>query len=319
MSTAPSVRSRPPVSMRRLRLAPVPHDLGADDDAVGLPPAQPGVKRLAGRTLIAIGIFGLLFGCFQLTIANISERRDQRALRGAFIDLIKSGAPLGARSDGSPGIIAAGKPIALLEIPSLRVRRIVVEGTEADQLKRGPGHLRSSVVPGQYGHSIIAGRRTTYGSPFRGLDLLRSGDEIITTTPYGRFTYRVRETRHIEPRKATTFEESTTGLLTLMTSNPPYTPNGALVVDAELVGEPSTFEDPPRIKAQAGAIDFTGNGSGMIAVALAGLSLFGAITAAQMLYQRWHKWPTYLITTPILLALLIAWFDGLLSMLPSTL
>ena len=287
--------------------------------AAALPPPAPGIKRLLGRTLAAVGLLALVFGFFQIGIGTISERREQRALRGAFRDLIASGAPLGAGTDGKAHVIEAGTPIALLQIPSLGVNKIVLEGTTAGELKRGPGHLRTSVVPGQYGHAIIAGRRTTYGSPFRRLNLLRAGDEIVTTTPYGRFVYRVRTTTFVGPRKALNVEESTSGLLTLLTSDPAYTPRGALAVDAELVGEPSTFADPPRVSGQAGGIDFTGDGGALLVVALLGMLVFGAVAGAQILYQRWHRWPTYLITTPVIAALMVAWMDGLISMLPSTL
>jgi sortase A len=278
-----------------------------------------GLFHSAGRALVIAGALSLLFAFFQFGVANISERRSQRALNGAFRDLIASGAPLGAGADGKPHPIDVGDPVAILEIPSLGLRKIVVEGTGAEQLKRGPGHVPASFVPGQYGHAVIAGRRTTYGSPFRRLDLLREGDEVITTTPYGRFTYRVRTVGHIEPRRAQDLEGSTNGLLTLVTSNPPYTPNGALVVDAELTSDPSTFADPPRPKGSAGAVDFTGNPSALLGVLASGLLLFAAVAGAEQLYRRWRRWPTYLITTPIILALLFAWMDGLLSTLPSTL
>lgn len=277
------------------------------------------LSRAAGRAFVIAGALSLVFAFFQFGVAGISERRAQRTLNGAFKDLIASGAPLGAGTDGKPHPIAVGSPVAVLEIPSLGLRKIVLEGTGAEQLKRGPGHVQSSFVPGQHGHAVIAGRRTTYGSPFRRLDLLRSGDEIITTTPYGRFTYRVRSVEHLEPRRAANLKESDRGLLTLVTSNPAYTPNGALVVDAELVTDPSTFADPPRPTGSAAAIDFTGNPSALLGVVISGVLLFAAIAVAEQLYRRWRRWPTYLITTPIVLALLFAWMDGLLSTLPSTL
>ena len=278
-----------------------------------------GLFRSVGRALIIAGALSLGFAFFQYSVANIAERRSQRTLNGAFRDLIASGAPLGAGTDGKPHPIKVGSPVAILEIPSLGLRKIVVEGTGAEQLKRGPGHVPASFVPGQHGHVVIAGRRTTYGSPFRRLNLLRNGDEIITTTPYGRFAYRVRSVEHLQPRKAQHLEQSTNGLLTLMTSNPAFTPNGALVVDAELTSDPSTFADPPRPRGSAGAIDFTGNPSALLAVLVSGVLLFSAIATAEQLYRRWRRWPTDLITTPIILALLFAWMDGLLSTLPSTL
>ncbi len=45
----------------------------------------------------------------------------------------------------------------------------------------------------------IAGHRTTYGAPFRKIDKVRKGDDIVVTMPYGRFTYRVEGTRIVKP------------------------------------------------------------------------------------------------------------------------
>jgi sortase A len=301
-------------------LDPTRHAEGSSAPVVPPPNAKPGsALRSIGRAFVITGALSLIFAFFQFSVANISERRSQRTLNGAFKDLIASGAPLGAGTDGKVHPIDLGDPIAILEIPSLGVRKVVLEGTGAEQLKRGPGHVRSSFVPGQHGHAVIAGRRTTYGSPFRRLDLLRNGDEVITTTPYGRFVYRVRNVGHLEPRRAHNLDESDRGLLSLVTSDPAYKPNGAFVVDAELTSDPSAFADPPRPRGSAGAIDFTGNPGALLGVTVSGLLLFGAIAATEALYRRWRRWPTYLITTPIILALLFAWMDGLLSTLPSTL
>jgi sortase A len=261
----------------------------------------------------------LLFALFQMGLAGISEQRSQRSLRGAFQSLLGSGVGLGRGADGQPAPIAKGTPVALLEIPDLHLRKVVVEGTDSEQLKRGPGHLRSSHVPGQPGHAIIAGRRTTYGAPFGKLDLLRAGDNVTTITPYGRFEYRVREVSRLKPRKVERLEASTTGWLSLVTSDPAYTPTGALVVEAELQGDPSSAPDPPRLAGQAGAMTFTGNAGALVGVALSGTLLLAVLVVADTLYQRWRRWSTYLLTTPIILALLFAWMEGLVSILPSTL
>jgi sortase A len=42
----------------------------------------------------------------------------------------------------------------------------VVEGTASSDLLDGPGHLRSTVLPGQVGTSVVMGRAKTYGAPF---------------------------------------------------------------------------------------------------------------------------------------------------------
>ena len=87
---------------------------------------------------------------------------------------------------------AEGDAIAHLRIPAIGVDKIVVEGVQVADLKRGPGHYPDSPLPGQPGNAAIAGHRTTYGAPFNRLDELEQGDEILVTTVQGAFRYEVR-------------------------------------------------------------------------------------------------------------------------------
>jgi sortase A len=87
-----------------------------------------------------------------------------------------------------------GDAIGKIEIPSIGVSKYVVEGTDADSLRKGPGHYPDTPLPGQHGTSAIAGHRTTYGAPFRKLNEVHKGDRITLEMPYGTFVYRVERT-----------------------------------------------------------------------------------------------------------------------------
>ena len=85
-----------------------------------------------------------------------------------------------------------GDAIAQIEIPSIGVTEYVVEGTDVDSLRKGPGHYPETPLPGEPGTTAIAGHRTTYGAPFRKIDQLERGEPIIIDMPDGRFVYRVQ-------------------------------------------------------------------------------------------------------------------------------
>jgi sortase A len=91
-----------------------------------------------------------------------------------------------------------GDALGKLLIPSIGVSEYVVEGTDADNLRKGPGHYPDTPLPGQHGTSAIAGHRTTYGAPFRNLDKLKKGDRIVVELPYGTFVYRVDRTQIVD-------------------------------------------------------------------------------------------------------------------------
>ena len=91
-----------------------------------------------------------------------------------------------------------GDAIGKIVIPSIGVSEYVVEGTDADNLRKGPGHYPDTPLPGQKGTSAIAGHRTTYGAPFRKLNELERNDRIVLEMPYGTFVYRVDKTQVVD-------------------------------------------------------------------------------------------------------------------------
>lgn len=287
-----------------------------------------GSGRRAGRTraaavaraLTVMGVLSLAFGLFQARIGDVSERRAQRALRSTLVQMLAAGSGFPRGVSGQVRQIAAGSPVAALDIPKIGVHKIVVEGAGAESLKAGPGVVSSSPLPGQPGQTIVVGRRTTFGSPFRHLDALVAGDQIKTVTPFGRFTYTVRET-HTVPAGAVAQLDPTAGsVLTLVTSDPPYVGDKALVVVADLKGDPSTYQEPPRAAStDAGAFAFTGNPASEIGAVVTGVLFLGSLLVTDGLYRRWRRWPTYLLTTPIVLALLFAWMQNLTSLFSSAL
>src|SRR3954452_22845871 len=76
-----------------------------------------------------------------------------------------------------------GDAIGRLKIDRIHLSTVVVEGTEANDLRKGPGHYPATPLPGQRGTVAIAGHRTTYGAPFRKIDKVRPRDEIVITMP----------------------------------------------------------------------------------------------------------------------------------------
>ncbi len=85
----------------------------------------------------------------------------------------------------------AGEAFARIVIPDINVDQISVEGVSVEDLRKGPGHYRTTPNPGQAGNAAIAGHRTTYGAPFHRVDELDPGDSIFVTTAQGVFHYRV--------------------------------------------------------------------------------------------------------------------------------
>ena len=87
--------------------------------------------------------------------------------------------------------LTRGGPVGRLKIGRLGLDIYVVEGTDHESLKKGPGHYPESALPAQGRLIYIAGHRTTYLAPFAHIDSMRRGDLITLEVPYGSFVYRV--------------------------------------------------------------------------------------------------------------------------------
>lgn len=74
----------------------------------------------------------------------------------------------------------AGQPAGTLRIPRIDVKTPFGLGISDDVVRRGPGLWPGTPLPGSKGNSVFAGHRTTHTHPFRDLDLLRKGDDVIT-------------------------------------------------------------------------------------------------------------------------------------------
>jgi sortase A len=92
-----------------------------------------------------------------------------------------------------------GEGIGRVRIPELDLDTVLVEGTDAATLQKGPGRYPDTAVPGQGKTIGIAGHRTTYLAPFRHIDDLEEGDEVVVEMPYATFTYEVEQIDIVEP------------------------------------------------------------------------------------------------------------------------
>lgn len=261
-------------------------------------------------------IFGLVVAGFVVYLVGISSLeygRAQRTLNTAFHrDLNFGNAWIG-------GSIPEGAPVAQLAIARIGAREIVVEGSKGATLRRGPGHVRASPLPGQAGNSVIAGRRVTYGGPFRHLDRLKRGDLIVTTTGQGRSIYRVQQVREIDRREPDAVDDFGDNRLTLISSAPAFQASRRLVVTATLTTTPRQAPAARPTDIQAAELGLNRDGSTSYALLLWAQALLVASLVTAWLRRRWRRWPTYLVALPVLALLLLLVFDSFAPVLPSTL
>jgi sortase A len=148
------------------------------------------VRIGSSQILLAVSVLIGWFLLYLFVFSGLEQGHAQSALYQELrAELAEGTAPTGAPID-------AGSPVALLSIPDAGVDDVVVvEGSRPVQLQDGPGHVLGSVLPGQQGVSVVAGRSLSFGAPFAHVADLSYGAPIVVTTGQGVFAYEVVSVR----------------------------------------------------------------------------------------------------------------------------
>ncbi len=262
----------------------------------------------AGMGLLVAGFAVYLFGFTSLEAFHAQHR---------LAEQLAGSAGLAALNGTTP---PEGEAVAILDIPTIGIRQVVVEGTSSEDLEAGPGLLIGSAPPGTGGDVVIAGRRTTYGSPFARLDRLKNGDTVILTGALGEFRYTVSTTRVVRPGSPLPASPTSAGRLTLVTSTPAVEASSLLVVTADLAGKPVASVPLSDAALPSTQFGLAGDGAAVAPAIGWGGALIGVLLCAWYLLRRSRKtWLVYGLATPIVIAAAILCYANVAALLPATL
>ena len=306
--------------------APAPIDPSAGQEAAPVsaphaPPkstdgAQParetswGAAQAVGLGVTALALLLVGFLGFLLVGSGIAERRSQDTLYETFRgQLNQAVAPVGPTT--------SGRAVAIIEIPTLGLRDVVVEGTTSGDMARGPGHRRDTVLPGQAGVSIVLGRRATYGKPFAKILSLIPGDIITTTTGLGTARYKVTDIRDADA-KFSVIPGAPRNQLILETSDAPLVPTHSVLVVSTLISKPQP--GPAALPTIRGAEKpLHGDGTAALTLAWWSQALLIIVVLTTIAWFRWSRPALYLVASPLFIAVLWNVFESLGRLLPNTL
>ena len=172
-------------------------------------------------TVLSLGLIVLGIGCVSGALVNIWEQSHYAPLK-------YPAACVNVKSDTSLVLPAPDKPlypvypvegdnIGSLTIPALKQTLPVIEGTGADELKKGVGHFTQSVLPGLEDNCVLSGHRDTV---FSRLGELKIGDQLIVETSAGTYTYEIKRGRIVDKDDKTVIVPADHAILTLTTCYP---------------------------------------------------------------------------------------------------
>lgn len=154
--------------------------------------------RLATGPLVALWavIALVILGLVLYVIEPMFQERDQGLLLDRYRSSIDkaSNQASGLQGVEVPTVAPSfGSPVGIVEIGSLGLQAVVVEGVDSATTRVGPGHVPGTAAPGQPGNAVIVGRRTMFGGTFGDLSSVRVGDDIVVTTTQGQSLYQVTD------------------------------------------------------------------------------------------------------------------------------
>ena len=199
--------------------------------------------RWLERLFLIAGAAALIWCAVIVTDGAVAQRNAQSALEVALaVDEI-----MPASLVGKPAAVASRHPppdvgsmIAALSIPRVQLSAMVLHGSDALTLQRGPGHLEHTADPGDPGNVVIAGHRDTF---FRPLRKIRLGDDIFLDTRDGRLHYQVTSLTVVTARDVSVLAPTPEEVLTLITCYPFWVLGHApdrFVVRASRVSDPAS-------------------------------------------------------------------------------
>jgi LPXTG-site transpeptidase (sortase) family protein len=183
--------------------------------------------RWLERLFLIAGAGALIWCAVIVSDGLLAQRNAERALEIAMaVDELTDSMPEPAKEPSQHVPIeepwrhppaAVGAAMAGLSIPRVQLSAIVLHGSDARTLRRGPGHLEQSALPGDAGNIVIAGHRDSF---FRPLRHIRLADDIFLETRDGHFHYRVTSLSVVGPREVSVIAPTSEETLTLITCYP---------------------------------------------------------------------------------------------------
>jgi sortase A len=119
-------------------------------------------------------------------------------------------------------------------IPAINIDWPVVEGDSWEELKQGIGHRVGSANPGERGNLVLSGHDDVYGEPFRDLEKLEVGKDVLVYAGGTSFRYIIKAKRVVAPNDLSVLAPSKNPVVTLITCTPYRVDTSRLILIGEL-------------------------------------------------------------------------------------
>ena len=139
-------------------------------------------------------LFGIVYVLFADAISEavslvdmVSIKTSEKVLEDVKIDL---------KTKNLQNYPEYGSKYGMIKIPSLNIDLPLYYGDSLSIIRYGIGHSSGSYFPGEGGSILCVGHNTS--GMLRSLTKIKKGAEIIIETTYGKYTYKVYDTKVVK-------------------------------------------------------------------------------------------------------------------------
>jgi sortase A len=125
--------------------------------------------------------------------------------------------------------------IGTLEIPKIGLATKIFHGITMRNIDLGPSHWPGTPFPGEPGNTVFPGHRVTKTHPFRNIDKLAPGDQMIFTVNGVRSVYAVTGNLIVRPTQMEIINSTAEPTVTIFACHPPGSARYRYVVKGVLV------------------------------------------------------------------------------------
>lgn len=181
-------------------------------------PSRPKLSLFCwSRFFILAGLLSLGYVAYTMIDTELYQRSAAKQFEDA-LNAPKTNVPkMNVPATKMPDIVKSGTPLGRIEISSLGVGAMILEGDDDKTLRHGVGHIPGTAALGQVGNVGLAGHRDTF---FRALRNIHKDDEITLETLDGPHRYIVDRIQIVLPGDIATLDQTKDSILTLVTCYP---------------------------------------------------------------------------------------------------
>ncbi|MFX0547723.1 class D sortase [Hathewaya histolytica] len=167
------------------------------------------MKRGIGSTLLIV--FGIILMLSSFGLKFYSKKKESNLVNK--LDKEFNNEYIRNKNKNSEKIVEKrkvdiGDGIAIMQIPSISLKTVIVEGIEKEQIRYYVGHFTDSVMPGEEGNFSIAGHSShIYNELLNELYKVNVGDDINIRTLTKEFKYKIEKKFIVEPTEVRVLDQ----------------------------------------------------------------------------------------------------------------